>query len=112
MTVWPASRNARTALLPNLWRSRDAPTTATTRGIRHYRPPGPGPQVAYSTCRDHERAIRQWQRGAVMHDTAEPSLQWLAVRRPVLTLLLFSFLTFGIGLGRQAITEADEAYYA
>jgi 4-amino-4-deoxy-L-arabinose transferase-like glycosyltransferase len=34
------------------------------------------------------------------------------VRRPVLTLLLFSFLTFGIGLGRQAITEADEAYYA
>src|SRR5689334_24655372 len=35
-----------------------------------------------------------------------------AVRRPVLTLLLFSFLTFGIGLGRQAITEADEAYYA
>ena len=36
----------------------------------------------------------------------------LAVRRPVLTLLLFSFLTFGIGLGRQAITEADEAYYA
>src|ERR1043165_3431313 len=39
-------------------------------------------------------------------------LQWLAVRRPVLTLLLFSFLVFGIGLGRQAITEADEAYYA
>ena len=34
------------------------------------------------------------------------------MRRPVLTLLLFSFLTFGIGLGRQAITEADEAYYA
>jgi 4-amino-4-deoxy-L-arabinose transferase-like glycosyltransferase len=25
---------------------------------------------------------------------------------------LFSFLVFGIGLGRQAITEADEAYYA
>jgi 4-amino-4-deoxy-L-arabinose transferase-like glycosyltransferase len=40
------------------------------------------------------------------------SLQWLAVRRPVLTLLLLSYLTFGIGLGRQAITEADEAYYA
>jgi 4-amino-4-deoxy-L-arabinose transferase-like glycosyltransferase len=34
------------------------------------------------------------------------------VRRPVLTLLLLSFVTFGIGLGRQAITEADEAYYA
>ena len=34
------------------------------------------------------------------------------MRRPVLTLLLFSFLVFGIGLGRQAITEADEAYYA
>jgi 4-amino-4-deoxy-L-arabinose transferase-like glycosyltransferase len=34
------------------------------------------------------------------------------VRRPVLTLLLLSFATFGIGLGRQAITEADEAYYA
>jgi 4-amino-4-deoxy-L-arabinose transferase-like glycosyltransferase len=26
--------------------------------------------------------------------------------------LLFSFLVFGIGLGRQAITEADEGYYA
>lgn len=34
------------------------------------------------------------------------------MRRPVLTLLLLSFVTFGIGLGRQAITEADEAYYA
>jgi 4-amino-4-deoxy-L-arabinose transferase-like glycosyltransferase len=34
------------------------------------------------------------------------------VQRPVLTLLLLSFLTFGIGLGHQAITEADEAYYA
>jgi len=34
------------------------------------------------------------------------------VRQPVLTLLLLSFVTFGIGLGRQAITEADEAYYA
>ena len=34
------------------------------------------------------------------------------MRRPVLTLLLFSFLVFGIGLGGQAITEADEAYYA
>jgi len=47
-----------------------------------------------------------------MGDTGGASLQWLAVRRPVLTLLLFSFLVFGIGLGRQAITEADEAYYA
>ena len=35
------------------------------------------------------------------------------MRRPVLTLLLLlSFVTFGIGLGRQAITDADEAYYA
>jgi 4-amino-4-deoxy-L-arabinose transferase-like glycosyltransferase len=34
------------------------------------------------------------------------------VRPPVLTLLLLSFVTFGIGLGQQAITEADEAYYA
>ncbi|HXR43660.1 MAG TPA: glycosyltransferase family 39 protein [Pseudolysinimonas sp.] len=34
------------------------------------------------------------------------------MRRPVLTLLLLAFVTFGVGLGRQAITEADEAYYA
>ena len=34
------------------------------------------------------------------------------MRQPVLTLLLLSFVTFGIGLGQQAITEADEAYYA
>ena len=33
-------------------------------------------------------------------------------RRPVLTLLLLSTLTFFLGLGRPAITDADEAYYA
>ena len=34
------------------------------------------------------------------------------MRRPVLTLLLLSFLTFFIGLGRQAITDSDEGFYA
>jgi len=34
------------------------------------------------------------------------------VRRPVLTLILLASLTFLVGLGRQAITDADEAFYA
>ena len=34
------------------------------------------------------------------------------VRRSVLTLLFLSLLTFFLGLGRQAITDADEAFYA
>ena len=34
------------------------------------------------------------------------------VRRPLLTLLALAALTFATGLGRQAITDADEAYYA
>lgn len=34
------------------------------------------------------------------------------MRWPVLTLVLLSLLTFASGLGRQAITDADEAYYA
>lgn len=34
------------------------------------------------------------------------------MRRPVLTLLLFSFLTFFLGLGRAAISDSDEAFYA
>jgi 4-amino-4-deoxy-L-arabinose transferase-like glycosyltransferase len=34
------------------------------------------------------------------------------VRRPVLTLLLLSSLTFFLGLGRQAITDSDEGFYA
>ena len=34
------------------------------------------------------------------------------MRRPVLTLLLLSALTFFLGLGRQAITDSDEAFYA
>jgi 4-amino-4-deoxy-L-arabinose transferase-like glycosyltransferase len=34
------------------------------------------------------------------------------VRRPVLTLLFLSFVTFFLGLGRQAITDSDEAFYA
>ena len=33
-------------------------------------------------------------------------------RRPVLTLILLSCLTFFLGLGRQALTDGDEAYYA
>lgn len=34
------------------------------------------------------------------------------VRRPALSLLLLAFLTFFLGLGRQAITDSDEAFYA
>ena len=34
------------------------------------------------------------------------------MRRPVLTLLLLSALTFLLGLGRQAMTDSDEAFYA
>ena len=34
------------------------------------------------------------------------------VRWPVLTLLLLASLTFFLGLGRQAITDSDEAFYA
>ena len=34
------------------------------------------------------------------------------VRRAVLTLLLLSLVTFFLGLGRQAITDSDEAFYA
>ncbi len=34
------------------------------------------------------------------------------MRRPVLTLLLLSSLTFFLGLGRQAITDSDEGFYA
>ncbi len=33
-------------------------------------------------------------------------------RLSLATLLLLSFFTFFLGLGRQAITDADEAYYA
>jgi len=36
----------------------------------------------------------------------------LAVRRPLFTLCALAALTFALGLGRQAITDADEAYYA
>ena len=32
--------------------------------------------------------------------------------RPALTLVILSFLTFFLGLGRQAITDADEGFYA
>jgi 4-amino-4-deoxy-L-arabinose transferase-like glycosyltransferase len=34
------------------------------------------------------------------------------VRRPVSTLVLLSLLTFGLGLGRQAISDSDEGFYA
>ena len=34
------------------------------------------------------------------------------MRRPVLTLLLLASLTFFLGLGRQAITDSDEGFYA
>ncbi len=35
-----------------------------------------------------------------------------AVRAPLVTLVLLSLLTFALGLGRQAITDGDEGYYA
>ena len=39
-------------------------------------------------------------------------VQCQRVRRSVLTLLFLSLLTFFLGLGRQAITDSDEAFYA
>ncbi len=41
-----------------------------------------------------------------------PTVQLRPVNRPVLTLLLLSALTFFLGLGVQAITDSDEAFYA
>jgi 4-amino-4-deoxy-L-arabinose transferase-like glycosyltransferase len=34
------------------------------------------------------------------------------VRRPVLTLVLLSCVTFFLGLGRQPISDSDEGFYA
>ena len=34
------------------------------------------------------------------------------MRRPVLTLILLALLTFFLGLGRPAISDSDEAFYA
>lgn len=39
-------------------------------------------------------------------------LEWEAVRRLYLPLTLLALLTFGAGLGRGAMTDADEAFYA
>ena len=35
-----------------------------------------------------------------------------AMRRPILTLLLLATVTFFLGLGRQAMSDGDESYYA
>jgi 4-amino-4-deoxy-L-arabinose transferase len=40
------------------------------------------------------------------------ALLWPGVSRPALALLLLCSFTFLLGLGRQAITDSDEAYYA
>ena len=34
------------------------------------------------------------------------------MRRPVLSLILLTAVTFFLGLGRQAITDSDEGFYA
>jgi len=39
-------------------------------------------------------------------------IEWPPVSRSVLSLVLLSSLTFFLGLGRQAITDSDEAFYA
>ena len=89
ITVSPAALKARTALFPNLCRLRDAPTTATTR--------------AMTSLYRADFTTRAPIAGPV---------QCRPVRRPLLTLLALAALTFTTGLGRQAITDADEAYYA
>ena len=43
---------------------------------------------------------------------ATATVQLAPVRRPVLTLLLLSTLTFFLGLGWQAVADSDEAFYA
>jgi 4-amino-4-deoxy-L-arabinose transferase-like glycosyltransferase len=41
-----------------------------------------------------------------------PTVQLRPVNRPVITLLLLAGLTLFLGLGRQAITDSDEGFYA
>ena len=41
-----------------------------------------------------------------------PDLQYLLVPRSRALLLVLAALTFFVGLGRGAITDADEAFYA
>ena len=85
-TSYPCRRNARTALLPNLRRSLEAPMTATRRrgvGVRHREGSPFGPI--------YNRQV---------------------VRRATLLLLLLCGVTFLAGLGRPAIGDSDEAFYA
>ena len=51
-------------------------------------------------------------RGQATTSQLERRYNVAAVRRPVLTLVILSSLTFFLGLGRQAITDADEGFYA
>jgi len=50
--------------------------------------------------------------GPARHLKLERPIEWRDVRRSVLTLTLLACLTFLAGLGRQAITDSDEAFYA
>src|ERR1041385_8396003 len=54
----------------------------------------------------------QQQSSCVNYGTAVHLYNWRRVRRAVLTLILLSLITFFLGLGRQAITDSDEAFYA
>ena len=51
-------------------------------------------------------------RGQATTSQLERRYNVAAVRRPVLTLVFLSLLTFFLGLGRQAITDSDEGFYA
>src|SRR3954470_10581754 len=94
ITVCPSARKARSALLPNFRRSLEAPTTAIVLAILHY-PAAPPPRNV---------KLPQVQCGPVR-------LASLSPRQQILALLLLSFLTFFVGLGRQAITDSDEGFY-
>jgi 4-amino-4-deoxy-L-arabinose transferase-like glycosyltransferase len=64
-------------------------------------------------CRlSHSRALETHQRLPQSRKLGGV-IQWRSVqRRAVVTLLLLSSITFLLGLGTQAITDSDEAFYA
>src|SRR3954451_13973159 len=75
--------NVRTARLPNFLGSLDAPMTATRFGI-----------------------------AAPPQNDANPQVQSVAVRRTTALLVVLCWAVYFAGLGRPAIGDSDEAFYA
>src|SRR5688572_14917374 len=87
--------------------------TPESRASPQSRAPSPGPRVpSESPALSPPVRVPSPESGVPSPEYDPPPIECPPVRRPVLTLVFIACFSFLLGLGRPAISDSDEGFYA